>query len=82
MIYEKFEDWFFELENHCLRAERFYDEGGYLVVNWLRAAFEAGASQVAAKQAIIDRLMLEYCPDEMSEEQFEEWARHQRPVED
>ena len=32
----------------------------------------------AAKQAHIDRLMLEYCPDEMTSEQTEEWKRHQR----
>jgi hypothetical protein len=35
--------------------------------------------QCAAKQAQIDRLMLEYCPDEMTPEQMEEWARNQRP---
>ena len=34
-----------------------------------------------ALQAQIDRLMLEYCPDEMTDEQFENWAKHQRPVE-
>ena len=34
----------------------------------------------AAKQAHIDRLMLEYCPDEMTPEQLAEWGRHQRPV--
>ena len=37
-------------------------------------------SAVAAKQARIDALMLEYCPDEMTPEQVDEWARHQRPV--
>lgn len=37
-------------------------------------------SAVAAKQARIDALMLEYCPDEMTPEQVAEWARHQRPV--
>lgn len=31
-------------------------------------------------QAKIDALMLEYCPDEMSEAQKERWARHQQPV--
>jgi len=30
-----------------------------------------------AKQAHIDELMLEYCPDEMSKEQLDEWAKHQ-----
>ena len=33
-----------------------------------------------AKQAEIDRLMLEYCPDEMTIEQVKEWERHQRPA--
>ena len=37
-------------------------------------------AEVAAKQARIDALMLEYCPDEMTPEQAAEWARHQRPV--
>lgn len=31
-------------------------------------------------QAKIDALMLEYCPDEMTEAQKERWARHQQPV--
>lgn len=30
-----------------------------------------------SQQAKIDRLMLEYCPDEMTEQQKKEWARHQ-----
>lgn len=35
----------------------------------------------AHKQAIIDRLMLEYCPDEMTPEQMAEWASHQKRAE-
>lgn len=31
-----------------------------------------------ALQAKIDRLMLEYCPDEMTEEQLENWGMAQR----
>lgn len=31
-----------------------------------------------AKQAKIDALMLEFCPDEMPPEQVEEWRKHQR----
>jgi hypothetical protein len=34
--------------------------------------------EAAEKQARIDALMLEYCPDEMTPEQVEEWGRHQR----
>ena len=36
--------------------------------------------QLAAKQARIDELMLEYCHNEMTEEQLEEWSKHQRAV--
>lgn len=35
---------------------------------------------IAARQAQIDRLMFEYCPDEMTEEQKQRWAQHQTPV--
>jgi len=31
-------------------------------------------------QAQNDALMLEYCPDEMTPEQLDEWAAHQEPV--
>lgn len=43
-------------------------------------AIRALLAELEAKQAEIDRLMLEYCPDEMTPEQFENWARHQKPV--
>lgn len=36
--------------------------------------------EVASKQAKIDELMLEYCPDEMSKEQLDNWAKHQIPA--
>lgn len=36
--------------------------------------------QLAAKQAEVDALMLEYCPGEMSQEQLEEWCRNQLPT--
>lgn len=35
-----------------------------------------------ALQAQIDRLMLEYCPDEMTSEQMANWIAHQRAVEE
>lgn len=38
--------------------------------------------QLASAQAKIDALMLEYCPNEMTKEQLDEWARNQRPVEE
>lgn len=34
----------------------------------------------ADKQATIDRLMLEYCPNEMTTAQIEEWGKQQRPA--
>ena len=37
------------------------------------------AAQVPALQARIDALMLEYCPDEMTEAQKANWAAHQKP---
>ena len=39
------------------------------------------STEVAALQARIDALMLEYCPDEMTPEQVANWAKHQRKVE-
>lgn len=33
--------------------------------------------ELAHKQSQIDSLMLEYCPDEMTEEQIAEWSKHQ-----
>jgi len=36
--------------------------------------------QLSAAQAKIDELMLEYCPDEMTQEQIAEYAKHQRAV--
>ncbi len=36
--------------------------------------------EVAAKQARIDELMQEFCPDEMTDEQRAEWARNQRTL--
>lgn len=81
-MYQTFDEWFLELENYCLRAERFYEEAGSAeLLPWLKAAFEAGASQVAAKQAVIDRLMMEFCPGEMTDEQWSVWMKHQRAVE-
>jgi hypothetical protein len=38
------------------------------------------SNAVQEAQAKIDELMLEYCPDDMTEEQIEEWKKHQRAV--
>ncbi len=44
-------------------------------------SYQAVRQQLAAKQAEVDALMLEYCPSEMSQEQLDTWAAHQRPSE-
>ena len=36
--------------------------------------------QLDAKQAKIDELMLEYCPDEVTDDQWDEYQKHQRVV--
>ena len=40
--------------------------------------YQLAADRLEAQQAMIDRLMLEYCPEDMSEDQIEEWRSHQR----
>lgn len=37
-------------------------------------------AHIDAQQARIDALMLEFCPEEMTEEQRAEWARNQVPA--
>lgn len=44
------------------------------------AAPQPACSDCAAKQAKIDALMLEYCPDEMTPEQVVEWGENQKPA--
>ncbi|MEY8688468.1 MAG: hypothetical protein AB9M53_01130 [Leptothrix sp. (in: b-proteobacteria)] len=44
----------------------------------MQAGIQMLSTQLAAKQAKIDRLMLEHCPDEMTPEQLATWAAHQR----
>ena len=57
--YEKFEDWFDEIENYGMRNERFFDsldqfktEEAYNanLVLWLRAAFNCGKGVDEEKQ--------------------------------
>lgn len=38
--------------------------------------------EIDSKQAKIDSLMLEYCPDKMTQEQKDNWANHQKPFGD
>lgn len=43
----------------------------------VREAARQAADKIEELQARIDELMLEYCPEEMTAEQLEEWAKHQ-----
>lgn len=43
-------------------------------------AYDQLERELGAKQAEIDRLMLEYCPEEMTPAQMAEWERHQKAV--
>ena len=52
-------------------------QDNYRVYN---TAIENLHKKLAAAQAKIDALMLEYCPEEMTEDQLQEWERHQRVV--
>lgn len=44
----------------------------------LLKSIEAKEAEIAAKQAKIDALMLEFCPDEMTPEQIEKWGENQK----
>ena len=48
--------------------------------NSLYEEIESLRQQLAAKQSEVDALMLEYCPNEMTQEQLDNWAAHQRAV--
>lgn len=67
----------------CLTAEPAYDNlrgAGAVCCKSMRDQLEAAQRTIGAKQARIDALMTEYCPDEMTAEQWEEWGRNQVPV--
>ena len=50
--------------------------------NVMQGFAEVAARKADALQAQLDALMLEFCPDEMTEAQKENWARHQQPASD
>ena len=50
--------------------------------NVMQGFAEVAARKADALQAQLDALMLEFCPDEMTDAQRENWARHQKPVSD
>lgn len=43
-----------------------------------QAARAIDAKRIAELEAQVDRLMLEYCPDEMTPAQIENWGNHQK----
>jgi len=46
----------------------------------LEADVVALKKQLGAKQARIDELMIEHCPNEVTDEQWAEWCSHQHPA--
>ena len=52
MTYQKFDDWFWELENYSTRGDRFYEEFAHLseadqkrMFEWLSAAWDCARSK-------------------------------------
>ena len=56
------------------------DECHQAAIAELLAELDKARKSDSAKQAKIDGLMFEYCPEDMTTEQIDEWAKHQRPV--
>lgn len=83
---EKLFDSFSDYWEHFLNKNPGYCPGN--IHELRKQCYEAGFEQgrlarqedIDAKQAEIDQLMLEYCPDEMTQEQINEWAEHQAAV--
>lgn len=48
----------------------------------LERELTAANARADSNQARIDELMMEYCPDEITGDQLEEWGKHQRLVTD
>ena len=84
----------YELDRTTMESGRNAAEDAYFEArpqidcNDRRKVFDAGYERgweernrkVMALQAKLDEVMLEYCPDEMTDDQKAEWARHQQPV--
>ncbi len=58
-----------------------HDYSAELLLQHAMANIEQLERQLAAKQAELDRIMLEFCPDEMTPEQLKTWGENQRPYE-
>lgn len=66
-------------ENAHLKADLNNMTQSYLAGQLVRDQLK---EQVQSQQAKIDALMLEYCPNDMTPEQLEDWGRNQKPVDD
>ncbi len=69
-----FEAWFSEGGKWPAAVRR---SGDAYVLAAAQAAWTAYKAAWDCQQAEIDRLMLEWCPDEMTPRQMAEWATHQ-----
>lgn len=66
--------------NAAWKAQQFHLEAEEREsAHWQERA-EQAERRAERLQAQVDALMLEYCPDEMTPEQVEEWTRHQKAV--
>lgn len=64
------------LQNNGLVSNELYVE---MQTNHIKYANEL-KTQLAYKQAQVDALMLEYCPDKMTTKQIKDWGESQKPI--
>lgn len=76
-VQQDFEKWLIESESSVSRLKFRYAPDVYdtLETHRMWNAYQAAHN---AQQATIDRLMLEFCPGEMTNEQIDDWAKHQK----
>lgn len=64
-------------------AEKYQEKESIVTPDTMEALYIASLEiSLASCKARIDELMLEYCPEEMSREQLQEYEKHQRCVEE
>jgi len=71
-----------EMASTMREVEKAANELEAALVTDKRMAQPQDCKECGAKQAKIDSLMLEYCPDEITDEQMAEWAKYQTPVQE
>lgn len=75
---DKLSEW---IDSYNIAAADVYElENSGLSIDW-KADKQDLKDEIASLQAKIDELMLEYCPEDMTEEQLEAWGKAQVPVE-